>query len=260
MDQRPSPRRPLATVLAELAYLKPDLVLIRGQRLFRIEHVSALARRKAKSGSPDLKRYLSAFDFWWEEDPDGKVVIMGQTPEGPWPVAAEYGSRFTAWTLDNEGDWGREMVLSGSMGKVEACEGSVFERRCYYPGEIYRFFELPSLSQKDALRQRADFEAHFGHGPESMSYRFLLVPHTEVMRILEKRYGSDLPHAMDSEAVRKLAQSIRREGLKYPAVADEGWQRALAIAGLGLDLPYFEVMPAIDMPQTAWIPSLEGRR
>jgi hypothetical protein len=45
-----------------------------------------------------------AFNFWWEEDPDGMVVVMNQTPEGPWPLAAEYGSRYVAWTLENEGD------------------------------------------------------------------------------------------------------------------------------------------------------------
>ena len=104
MAQRPSPRRPLLNVLLELRYLKPYLVLVRGSHLFRIDHVSSLVRREAKSGSPDLKRYLSAFNFWWEEDPDGVVVVMNQTPEGPWPLAAEYGSRYVAWTLENEGD------------------------------------------------------------------------------------------------------------------------------------------------------------
>ena len=102
MAHRPSQRRPLANVLAELAYLKPDLVLVRGQHTFRIEHVSALARRETKSGSESLRKYLSAFDFWWEEDPDGKIVVMTQTPEGPRPLAAEYGSKSIAWTLENE--------------------------------------------------------------------------------------------------------------------------------------------------------------
>lgn len=104
MAHRPSRQRPLLTVLSELRYLKPYLVLVRGQHTFRIEHVSDLVRREAKSGSPGLKRYLSAFNFWWDEDPDGKVVIINQTPDGPWPLAAEQGSRYVAWTLENERD------------------------------------------------------------------------------------------------------------------------------------------------------------
>lgn len=260
MSHRPSPRRPLATVLAELAYLKPDLVLIRGQHTFRIEDVSALARRETKAGSVQVQKYLSAFNFWWEEDPDGKIVVMSKTPEGPRPLAAEYGSRYTAWTLENEGDWDREMMLSGSLGKVDSCEGAIFERRCYTSGAIYSFYDLPSLSQKDALRQTDDFESHFGHGPESMRFRFLMVPHTDVVRLLEQHYGPELPKLMQSAAVRKLAQSIGREGLKYPAVADEGWKRALAIAGLGRDLPYFEILEPFEMPFNPMIPTLEGVR
>lgn len=94
--------------------MKRDLVLIRGQHAFRIENIAEFARRQAISGPPAVRRYLSAFNFWWEEDPDGKVVVMVETPEGPRPLAAQYGSRFTALALDNEGDWGREMMLSGS--------------------------------------------------------------------------------------------------------------------------------------------------
>lgn len=115
MSQRPSRKRPLPIVLLDLAGLKRDLVLIRGQHAFRIENIAEFARRQAISGSPAIRRYLSAFNFWWEEDPDGKVVVMVDTPEGPQPLAAEYGSRFTALALDNEGEWGREMMLSGSM-------------------------------------------------------------------------------------------------------------------------------------------------
>lgn len=260
MPQGPNYKRPLATVLADLRYLKPYLVLVRGQRTFRIEHVSEYARREEKSGSPATRRYLSAFDFWWDEDPDGKVVVMSDTPKGPRPLAAEYGSRYTAWTLDNEGDLGREMVLSGSLGKVDSCEGAVYERRCFIQDSIYSFYDLPSHSQKDALRQGADFEAHFGHGPESMRFRFLMVPHAEVMRLLEQQYGAELANKMRSEPIRKLAQSIEREGLQYPAVADEGWKRALAIASLGRDLPYFEVLEPFDMPFDPMIPTLDGNR
>src|SRR4029078_9510824 len=106
MAHRPSQRRPLANVLAELAYLKPDLVLVRGQHTFRIEHVSALARRATQPLSDSLRKYLSACDFWWEEDPDGKIVVMTQTPEGPRPLAAEFGSNLISRAPGNQGGWG----------------------------------------------------------------------------------------------------------------------------------------------------------
>lgn len=150
MAHRPSQRRPLANVLAELAYLKPDLVLVRGQHTFRIEHVSALARRKTKSGSESLRKYLSAFDFWWEEDPDGKIVIMTQTPEGPRPLAAEYGSKSIAWTLENEGDWGTEMVLSGSLGS-EQSRNWVYEVHAFLPGRGFKAEFYTASSKEEAL-------------------------------------------------------------------------------------------------------------
>lgn len=259
MPKGPDPKRPLTTVLQELAFPNSDLVLVQGSRYYRIEEAAARARREAKSGHPDVQVYLSAPLFWWDEDPDGKIVVMRQTPEGPRPLAAEYGSRVTAWTLDDEGDWGREMVLSGSLGKVDTCQGAVFERRCFIPGNTYSFSDLPSHSQKDAIRQHADFEANFGRSPETMGFRFLLVPHEEVLRLLHQHYGAGLKKEMHKEAVRKLAHSIEREGLKYPAVADEGWKRALAIASLGRDLPYFEVLDPFDVPFRPAIPSLEGR-
>jgi hypothetical protein len=259
MAKGPNPKRPLTTVLQELAYLTPGLILIQGPRAYRIEREAARARREAKSGHPEVRVYLSAPLFWWDEDPDGKVVVMRQTPEGPRPLAAEHGSRFTAWTLDDEGDWGREMMLSGSLGKVDSCAGVVFERHCFTPGKTYFFNDLPSMSQKDALRQNADFEAHFGRGPETMGFRFLLVPHEEVLRLLHQHYGAGLKKEIQKEGVRKLAHSIEHEGLKYPAVADEGWKRALAIASLGMDLPYFEVLEPFEMPFEPGIPTLDGR-
>lgn len=261
MPKGPARKRPLTTVLQELAFPDSKLVLVQGSRYYRIEEAAARARREAKSGHPDVQAYLSAPLFWWDEDPDGKIVVMRQTPEGPRPLAAEYGSRYTAWTLDDEGDWGREMVMSGSgsLGKVETCEGAVFERRCYVPGEVYSFNDLPSHSRKDAIRQVDDFEAHFGHGPESMEFRFLMVPHDDVLRLLSQRYGQKLKQMMQTEAVRKLAHSIEREGLKYPAVADEGWKRALAIASLGKDLPYFEVLEPFNVSFEPSISTLEGR-
>jgi len=65
---------------------------------------------------------------------------------------------------------------------------------------------------------------------------------------------------MHAQAVVKLARSIERDGLRYPAVADEGWKRALAIASLGRDLPYFEALEPFDVQFEPMIPTLEGAR
>jgi hypothetical protein len=260
MPQGPEVKRPLLTVLEELSWGKLGLVLAQGTDYYRIEQVAGRARREAKSGHPDVQVYLSAPVFWWDEDPDGKVIVFEQTSAGPRPIAAEVGAREIPLALGDEGDWGRDSMLSGSLGKVKACDGAVFERRCYTPGEIYSFDDLPSRSRRDAVAQTADFQSHFDHSPKVMSFRFLVIPHQDVMRVLQERFGTDLQKKIESSEVRSIAQSIEREGLKFPPVADEGWKRTLAIALLGRDLPYFEVIPPFDMPVDPMIPTLEGRR
>lgn len=117
MPRGPAVKRPLPTVLAELAFEKRGLVLAQGRTYFRIEDQASQARREAKSGPSETRRFLQAHDFWWDEDPDGLVVVYQDTPGGPKPLAAEIGSRFTPLALD-EGDWGPEMILSGSLGPV----------------------------------------------------------------------------------------------------------------------------------------------
>jgi hypothetical protein len=259
MPSGPAVKRPLQTVLAELALEKRGLVLVQGRRYFRIEDQASQARREAKSGPLETRRFLQAHDFWWDEDPDGLVVVYQETPGGPKPLAAEIGSRFTPLALD-EGDWGPEMILSGSLGRIVGCTGSEFENRCYDVGRTYGFDQLPSKTRRDAIAQTDDFTAHFGHRPDVMQYRFLVIPHDEVMKVLFGHFGAALEDAMKAPKVKRLSRSIRDEGLKYPPIADEGWQRTLAMASLGLDLPYFEVLPPLDAQFEPMIPTLEGVR
>lgn len=129
MPQGPEKKRPLPTVLQELSLDKFGLVLVKGKDYYRIEQVAGQARREAKSGHPDVRRYLSAYEFWWDVDPDGKVVIFRDTPLGPEVISAEVGSRSIPLALD-EGDWGGEMLLSGSLGRVaKAFLGKPMEAR-----------------------------------------------------------------------------------------------------------------------------------
>lgn len=117
MPQGPSVKRPLPTVLAELAMMKRGLVLVQGRRYYRVEDQASQARREAKSGHPETQKFLQAPVFWWNEDPDGLVVIYQDSPAGPTPLAAEIGSRFTPLALDEGDAWGREMILSGSLAR-----------------------------------------------------------------------------------------------------------------------------------------------
>jgi len=118
MPKGPKNKRPLPIILQELAFSVPGLVLVQGSRAYQIERESRRARREAKSGHPGVQAYLSEHRFWWDEDPDGKIVIWREEPQGPQVHAAEHGSRYTAWTLEHEGDGGTEMVLSGPSFEV----------------------------------------------------------------------------------------------------------------------------------------------
>lgn len=260
MPQGASVKRPLPTVLDELKVWKPALVLAQGHTYFRIEQQASQARREAKSGHPETQRFLNDHAFWWDEDPDGLVVVYQETPAGPKPLAAEIGSRFTPLALDEGDAWGREMILSGSLGRRGDCAGAVFERRCYGAGYTYGFDELPSQTRRDAISQTDNFTAHFGHRPDVMQYRFLVIPHDEVMRVVTERFGNSLRRAIGEPKVKRLVHEIGEEGLKYPPIADEGWKRTLAMAALGLDLPYFEVLPPLDADFDPQIPTLEGKK
>lgn len=224
---------------------------MRGRDYYRIEEAARQARRDAASGDPEARRILSEERYWWEEDQDGKVVLMEETGEGPRIFAVEAGSKLVLGE--------RESGSGTALGRSASCEGLVFERKCYVPSEIYRFDELPSTTKRDARKQTEDLELHYGSDPEFLNYRFQVIPHEALHGILERQFG-DLEPVMTSPGIRRLAKSISEEGLKYPALAGEGWKRALAIASLGMDLPYFEPIPRLEYVPEPSFPSLEGRR
>lgn len=136
----------------------------------------------------------------------------------------------------------------------------LFEGRRYSPGKVYRWDELPSVTRHDAKVQSDDFEAHFGRGYRHLDYRLIVVPHDEVMRVLRERYGDRLESLMRSAEIRRLAALIEKHGLRYPPLHNEGWKRALAMAVLGRDLPYFDATLPFGAEPAPFIPTLEGRR
>lgn len=225
---------------------------MRGRDYYRIEDAAGQARRDATSGDPEARQLLSEKRYWWEEDADGKAVLMEETAKGPRIFAVEVGSKLVL----GERESGSEMAL----GRSASCEGLVFERKCYVPSEIYRFDELPSVTRRDAKNQREEFEVHFGKEPEFVDFRFQVMPHEALLGVLARQFGEDLKPLMLSPQVRRLARSIGEEGLKYPAVGSEGWKRALATASVGKDLPYFEPIPPLEFVPEPSFPSLEGRR
>lgn len=136
-----------------------------------------------------------------------------------------------------------------------------FEGKPYEVGQSYYFDNLPKGVQNDIRVQADDIELHTSMSPESAIYRLILVPHSEVVRTLKERFGKgEYNKRLRSKRVRDLAKTIEREGLQQPPVLDEGIHRALALALLGWDMPYFTLEEMIGAPEAAFIPTLEGWR
>lgn len=135
-----------------------------------------------------------------------------------------------------------------------------FDGKPYVIGRSYSFRDLPKGSRKDALSQDEDIEAHYGRSAKTATYKLVMIPHEELVRMLLERFGekgySKRLHDPDLIA---FARQIEREGLQQPPVGDEGLRRAFAAAYLGWDLPYFLVEETIEMPGPTFIPTLEGR-
>jgi hypothetical protein len=147
------------------------------------------------------------------------------------------------------------------LGERITPEAYRFDNKSYVIGESYSFNDLPKGVRKDALSQNDDIEAHYGRSARTVTYKLVMVPHQELVRMLQERFGergySKRVHDPDLIA---FARQIEREGLQQPPVADEGWHRAFALAYLGWDMPYFMVDEPIEMPGPTFIPTLDGPR
>ena len=252
MAEAPPILRGLLTVLDEVGNFDLKLVLVRGPRYGRIEDVIREARRISASGSPELRQELTELAFWATKDADGKVVIMRLSPAGgAEPYMVEAGSRTPVYP---EGPPPHQIEL----GRARA--GFKFGSKQFVPGEIYSWGDLPSETRHDLLKQTEDLEYIHGRGPRRLEYRFQVMPHAALMSFLANEYKEGLEKAMNSRSVASLARSIEQEGLQYPPAVDEGWKRALALASLGMDMPFFGVVPPFLVEEEAlFSPAVEGR-
>lgn len=154
----------------------------------------------------------------------------------------------------------RARPMGPGLGRAAACRGHVFERTCYVPAGYYRWEELPAAARRDTENLREEYEYVHGRGPEVLTYQFLVVPHAQLVGVLEREFGEDFDRRVSSPEVKRLARAISKEGLKSPPVDGEGWKRALALASLGLDMPFFMVVPPFGRQDPVFIPTLEGGR
>jgi len=134
----------------------------------------------------------------------------------------------------------------------------IFGGRRFVFGGVYGYDDLPPATRRDILAQEDDLQERFGAGARTLHFMLVLVPHTDLVSELRLRYGAGLEDAMAAPAVTALAHSITRHGLQYPPVGEEGWMRALALAALGIDMPYFEVLEPFEIPGPVAIPTLDG--
>ena len=137
-------------------------------------------------------------------------------------------------------------------------------RPFHLPGRVYRLEDLPAGSQKDVLDQWEDIELRFGRDPRSLLFRFIVIPNWELRQAVNAYFGDNTASLLRSQPIRSLMSSITKEGgLDYPPVGDAGWDRALAMAQLGMDMPYFIVDEPLEIPVPSPLPpmlSLEGAK
>lgn len=91
MAKRPAIKfRPLVTVLSDLSYQFPKVILVRGDRELTARDWFGKIRGNARYSPKDdgsTDRFVSA------EDAQGKLVILEWTEKGSIPFAAEKGSK-----------------------------------------------------------------------------------------------------------------------------------------------------------------------
>lgn len=150
--------------------------------------------------------------------------------------------------------------MTAAVGRAgETAPTLVFDGKKYRVGMAYRYDELPAAVRRDVLAQEEDLESLYGRDPRALQFRLVVVPHADLMRALASRYGPGLDQALADPGTARLARSIERRGLQHPPVGEEGWTRALALASLGRDMPYFEILAPIGAPGIPeFIPTLEG--
>lgn len=103
---------------------------------------------------------------------------------------------------------------------------------------IYEYEDLPEEIQGDIDIQFD--EDNYDESPYDYKWRFKLMNPEDTEEYLVNFFGHDLEDAINSEYMQKLIKDIKKRGIDWPAVGNEGNHRALACWELGIPLPYLD--------------------
>lgn len=148
--------------------------------------------------------------------------------------------------------------MKSAMGETRQ-EVYRFGSHDYQVGRTYTYKELPKEVRKDLSAQVDEIESRYGRDPKTLHYRLVMVPYPELVRQLQDRLGARYERLLRDPQIAALAQDIEHHGLKSPPVLEEGLKRAMALASLRWDMPYFTIDEPIAMPSPEFIPTLDGR-
>ena len=108
-------------------------------------------------------------------------------------------------------------------------------------GKSYEFDELPEQTKQDI---EVMFEDNYDEGPEDYLYEYVLISPEENEEYLFSVFGEwDIENAKEDPYIKKLVRDIKKRGLDYPAVGNEGNHRALAYYMMNKPLPYLKMIP-----------------
>ena len=112
-------------------------------------------------------------------------------------------------------------------------------------GKSYEFDELPEQTKQDI---EVMFENNYDEGPEDYLYEYILISPEENEDYLFSIFGEwDIENAKEDPYMKKLVRDIKKRGLDYPAVGNEGNHRALAYYMMNKPLPYLKMTPKEDI-------------
>lgn len=105
-------------------------------------------------------------------------------------------------------------------------------------GKIYEYEELPKQIQNDIDIQFD--ESNYEESPYDYKWKFKLMNPKDTEEYLVNFFGHDLDNAINSKYMQKLIKNIKKRGIDWPAVGNEGNHRALACWQLRIPLPYLD--------------------
>jgi hypothetical protein len=108
----------------------------------------------------------------------------------------------------------------------------------FQEGKVYQYHELPKQIQEDIDVQLEDGE----YNSDDYNYVAQLLEPSQIEEYLHNVFGEySIGEAIDHPDMKRLIKKIKRDGLDYPPVGNEGNHRALAFYELGLPLPYLNM-------------------